>query len=76
MLPIVEACQASGSTALVGAPVLDGDEPNRFSPGAQPVVLDVDGWRGGTFGHLGARCGGPGPSRTGTGEVALATIGR
>ncbi|HSO29605.1 MAG TPA: carbon-nitrogen hydrolase family protein [Candidatus Sulfomarinibacteraceae bacterium] len=70
--PIVRACAATGSVALVGAPVagagdlvhigmlvidgggatvayrkiwLGGDEPARFSPGDDPAVLVVDGWR-------------------------------
>jgi predicted amidohydrolase len=72
LMPIVEACAATGSLALVGAPVegeagrahigmlavggtgatvayrktwLGGAEPDRFSPGIDPAVLDVDGWR-------------------------------
>ena len=72
LAPIVEACAATGSLALVGAPVhgdagqshiamlaidgsgvrvayrkmwLGGAEPERFSPGAAPAVLDVAGWR-------------------------------
>ena len=69
---IVEACAATRSVALVGAPVhgetggvhigmlavdgtgvavvyrkmwLGGVEPERFSPGSTPAVLEVDGWR-------------------------------
>ena len=69
---IVEACAATESIALVGAPVdgeagsahlgmlavdvtgvtiayrkmwLGGAEPERFSPGSTPAVLEVDGWR-------------------------------
>ncbi|WP_327026076.1 carbon-nitrogen hydrolase family protein [Micromonospora sp. NBC_01739] len=68
LAPLVEACAAAGSLALVGAPVagdhialvavdgtgarvayrkmwLGGYEPRRFLPGAEPVVLTVDGWR-------------------------------
>ena len=72
LAPIVEACAATGSLALVGAPVRDEagglyiamlavgsegatvayrkvwlgeDESSRFTPGAGPAVLDVDGWR-------------------------------
>ena len=67
-----DACAATGSTALVGAPVagdgddvhlgivvvdgegaavayhkmwLGGAEPERFTPGTEPAVLVVDGWR-------------------------------
>ena len=70
--PIVAACAATGSTALVGAPVpgpggrayiamlevspagvavlyrkqwIGGDEAVRFSPGDEPTVFEVDGWR-------------------------------
>jgi predicted amidohydrolase len=70
--PIVEACAATESIALVGAPVqgeagrshigmlavdgngvgvvyrkmwLGGAEPARFSPGAEPAMIEVDGWR-------------------------------
>ena len=69
---VVEACAATESMALVGAPVdgaagavhigmlavdgtgvtvvyrkmwLGGVEPERFSPGSTPAVLEVDGWR-------------------------------
>ena len=70
--PIVGACAATGSLALVGAPV-QGDEgrshiailavdaagarvayrkmwlgtaeAERFTPGNEPVVLEIDGWR-------------------------------
>ena len=69
---IADACVATGSLALVGAPVdgagggshiamlaVDGDgvrvayrkmwlggaEPDRFSPGLEPAVLAIDGWR-------------------------------
>jgi predicted amidohydrolase len=72
LLAIVEACAATESMALVGAPVdgeagtvhvgmlavdgtgvtvvyrkmwLGGAEPERFSPGTTPAVLEVDGWR-------------------------------
>ena len=72
LAPIVEACAATGSMALVGAPIegeagrahigmlavdgtgatvayrktwLGGAEPDRFSPGSEAAVLDVDGWR-------------------------------
>jgi len=72
LAPIIEACAAVGSLALVGAPVqgeaghshigmlavegsgatvayrkmwLGGAEPERFSPGDRPAVLEVDGWR-------------------------------
>lgn len=72
LTPIVEACAATRSVALVGAPVhgetgsvhigmlavdgtgltvvyrkmwLGGVEPDRFSPGTAPAVLEVDGWR-------------------------------
>jgi predicted amidohydrolase len=70
--PVVAACQATGSIALVGAPVpgprgqayiamlavspagvsvlyrkkwIGGDEASRFSPGDEPTVCEVDGWR-------------------------------
>jgi predicted amidohydrolase len=70
--PVVVACQATGSMALVGAPVpgprgqayiamlavspagvsvlyrkkwIGGDEAARFSPGDEPTVCEVDGWR-------------------------------
>jgi predicted amidohydrolase len=70
--PVVAACAATGSTALVGAPVpgpggrayiamlevspggvavlyrkqwIGGDEAVRFSPGDEPTVFEVDGWR-------------------------------
>ncbi len=69
---IVEACAATESIALAGAPVegddgrihiamlrvsargvgvayrkcfLGGEELGRFTPGSEPAVLDVDGWR-------------------------------
>ncbi len=69
---VVEACQATGTMALVGAPVpgpdgqayiatlavspdgvavlyrkqwIGGDEAGRFSPGDEPAVTEVDGWR-------------------------------
>jgi predicted amidohydrolase len=69
---IVEACRATRSMALVGAPVpgpdgqayiatlavrpdgvavlyrkqwIGGDEAGRFSPGDEPTVTEVDGWR-------------------------------
>jgi len=69
---IVEACAATGSLALVGAPVPGGagrshigmlavddagatvayrkrwlstPEAERFSPGSEPAVLEIDGWR-------------------------------
>ncbi|HLZ26222.1 MAG TPA: carbon-nitrogen hydrolase family protein [Chloroflexota bacterium] len=72
LMPIVEACAATGSVALVGAPVngergqahiamlaVDGTgatvvyrkqwvastESERFTPGSQPTVLKIDGWR-------------------------------
>jgi predicted amidohydrolase len=72
LAPLIEACDRTGATALVGAPVdgadgarhvamlaidgsgarivyrkmwLGGDEPSRFTPGARPAVLGVDGWR-------------------------------
>jgi predicted amidohydrolase len=72
LAPIVDACAAAGSLALVGAPVLGdagrpsiamlavdgrgvtvayrkiwlgGAEPDRFAPGTESVVVDVDGWR-------------------------------
>jgi predicted amidohydrolase len=72
LAPLVEACGATGSMALVGAPVdgepgrshiamlavdgtgaavayrkmwLGGAEPERFSPGGSPAVLEVEGWR-------------------------------
>ena len=72
LAPILDACAATGSLALVGAPVegeaarrhigmlavdgtgatvayrktwLGGAEPDRFSPGTEASVLDVDGWR-------------------------------
>ncbi|MEV4711865.1 carbon-nitrogen hydrolase family protein [Micromonospora sp. NPDC049374] len=68
LAPLVAACAAAGTLALVGAPVagehiatlaVDGTgtrvayrkmwlgdvEARRFRPGAEPVVLDVDGWR-------------------------------
>jgi predicted amidohydrolase len=72
LLPIVDACTASGSLALVGAPVRGEDgrshiamlaidstgarvvyrkmwlgsaEAARFTPGACPAVIEVDGWR-------------------------------
>jgi predicted amidohydrolase len=72
LAPLVAACAAAESVALVGAPVtgeenrlhvavlrVDGDgigiayrkaflgdaEARRFSPGAGPAVLEVDGWR-------------------------------
>lgn len=72
LAPIIEACHATGSVALVGAPV-EGDlgevhiamlavdgvgarvayrkiwlgtvETERFAPGSEPSVLEVDGWR-------------------------------
>lgn len=56
--PIVDACAATGSLALVGAPVRDGTgqefiamlrisaaEAVRFQPGPGPAVLHVDAWR-------------------------------
>ena len=70
--PIVDACAAGGSLALVGAPVeeegggahiatlaiddggvsvayrkiwLGEAETERFSPGPEPAVVEVDGWR-------------------------------
>lgn len=69
--PIVDACAATGSVALVGAPIeeggryfiaalridgsgvgvayrkshVGGDEVKRFSAGAGPTVIDIDGWR-------------------------------
>lgn len=72
LAPIVDACEAAGSIALVGAPVSDedgdehiatlrvsgdgvdvayrkmwlgGGESSRFTPGDEPVALEVDGWR-------------------------------
>ena len=72
LTPLVEACAATGSVALAGAPVADtegrayiamlrvdgtgvrvayrkswlgGAEPARFTAGAGPAVLDLDGWR-------------------------------
>jgi predicted amidohydrolase len=72
LAPIVDACAATGSLALMGAPVdagsgrshiamlaidgggarvayrkmwLGGAEPGRFSPGSEPGVVEVDGWR-------------------------------
>ena len=72
LAPIVEACAATESVALVGAPVhgdtanlhigmlavdrtgvtvvyrkmwLGGAEPELFSPGSMPAVLEVDDWR-------------------------------
>ena len=72
LAPIVEACAAMGSLALVGAPVEDEDgrsqiamlavtgsgavvayrkmwlgtaETERFTPGTEPRVAEVDGWR-------------------------------
>lgn len=72
LAPIVEACAATGSLALVGIPVngdggkphiamaavdgtgatvayrkmcLHSTESDRFAPGAEPAVLEVDGWR-------------------------------
>jgi predicted amidohydrolase len=72
LAPLVAACAATGTMAVVGAPVLDGDgrtriamlatdglgsrvvyrktwlggaEPDRFSAGPGPTVLEVDGWR-------------------------------
>ncbi|MEW2474900.1 carbon-nitrogen hydrolase family protein [Micromonospora gifhornensis] len=68
LAPLVDACAAAGSLALVGAPVagdhiatlavdgtgvrvayrkmwLGGNEPRRFTPGPEPVVLAVNGWR-------------------------------
>ncbi|TCC00681.1 carbon-nitrogen hydrolase family protein [Micromonospora zingiberis] len=68
LAPLVDAGAATGTLALVGAPVagehiatlavdgagarvayrkmwLGGDEPRRFRPGPEPVVLTVDGWR-------------------------------
>lgn len=71
LLPIVDACAATGSLALAGAPTIGADgehisvlafddsgarvvydkmwlgeaEAERFVPGSEPVVLEVDGWR-------------------------------
>ncbi|RIV37668.1 carbon-nitrogen hydrolase family protein [Micromonospora radicis] len=68
LAPLVDACAATGTLALVGAPVVgehiatlavDGTgvrvvyrkvwlgavEARRFTPGPEPVVLTVDGWR-------------------------------
>jgi predicted amidohydrolase len=71
LLPIVDACSATGSLALIGAPTISADgkqisvlafddsgarvvynkmwlsetEAERFVPGSEPVVLEVDGWR-------------------------------
>jgi predicted amidohydrolase len=72
LLPLIEACTATGSLALVGAPVhgergrshiamlavsgsgatiayrklwLGTIEAERFTPGSEPAVLEVDGWR-------------------------------
>jgi predicted amidohydrolase len=72
LAPLVEACAATGTLALAGAPVAGTDgrthigvlavtgtgatvgyhkmwlgtaEADRFTPGAGPAVLDVDGWR-------------------------------
>src|SRR5829696_987045 len=58
--PLVEASKETGALALAGAPVRgeDGDDhiamlavdngqagAERFAPGEQPVVVEVDGWR-------------------------------
>ncbi|SHN47340.1 carbon-nitrogen hydrolase family protein [Cryptosporangium aurantiacum] len=71
LAPLVDACAATGTLALAGAPVESGDrrsigmlavegdgvrvayrkqylggaEPEHYTPGPGPVVLDVDGWR-------------------------------
>lgn len=72
LIPLIEACAATGSLALVGAPVhgvegrshigmlavrgggatiayrklwLGTIEAERFTPGSEPAVLEVDGWR-------------------------------
>lgn len=36
---------ATGATVIYSKSHLGGDEPARFSPGAGPVVLELDGWR-------------------------------
>jgi len=72
LCPLMAACAATDTLALVGAPVTDaagrrhiavlavdgdgaevvyrkthlgGDEPNHFTAGDRPVVVEVDGWR-------------------------------
>lgn len=39
------AIEGSGAAMAYRKVWLGGDEPNRFTPGREPAVLDVDGWR-------------------------------